>query len=39
MELGNGWRDREPEVIGSKHAHTWASGREEVFRFPPVENS
>jgi hypothetical protein len=25
MELGSGWREREPEVMGSKQAHTSAS--------------
>jgi len=32
MEIGSGWRERDPEVIGSKHAHTWAGEKGKRFQ-------
>ena len=37
MEIGSGWREREPEVIGSKHAHTWASEKGKRFQVSTSE--
>jgi len=37
MEIGSGWREREPEVIGSKQAHTWASEKGKRFQVSPSE--
>jgi hypothetical protein len=32
MEIGSRWRERDPEVMGSKHAHTWASEKGKRFQ-------
>jgi len=32
MELSSEWREREPEVIGSKHARTWVSEKGKSFQ-------